>query len=495
MKKNIDLSVIIPVYNEEKRLPNSFKKIDKFFESKKLKIEYVFVNDGSSDNTSKIVEKLKFKTKFKIINVNLETNKGKGFALKKGVDAATGKIIMFTDADLSTPIDEYNKLYPYLKNYDIVIGSRRLKDSDIKISQPLHRKVLGFVFYTIFSIFFKSPVKDTNCGFKVYKKDVAKKLYKKIKNNRWGFDAEVIYLATKYKYKIKEVPVIWLNDPFSRVSSLKASFYTLWELFKIKVNNLVGVYDLEDENVTFISAVNKNIFEKIIKVVFSLFFLLIGDPIKNNKIAQKSIDLYEEKSFVKFFNKIRFWVAPIELIAAQITKKGKIIDLGCGDGFLVNYLATESKQRKIIGIDINPDRLKQAYKGLENTQFLNSNILNENLKKIDNILLIHVLHHLPSKNDQIKMLNKIYKALGKNGKIVIVEIDRKPFFKYVLTWITDAIIVPILFEHKIFSRNFYYRNKNEWLQILEKIGFEVNEVKGASYKKPFSHILIVGVKK
>lgn len=457
MKKKIDLSVIIPLFNEEKRIPKSFKKIDKFFSDKKINIEYIFVDDASTDKTYKVVSK--FKTKYSFYLTKLSKNKGKGGALKKGVEIAQGKYIMFTDADLSTPIEEFDKLFPFLKKYDIVIGSRRLKDSDVKISQPIHRKVLGYIFYTIFSIFFKSPVKDTNCGFKMYKQHVAKKLYSKVKNTRWGFDAEVIFLATKFNFKIREVPVIWLNDPYSRVSSFQASIYTLWELTKIKLNNFFGIYDSDDKNATAFSLFVKSFFEKIVKIFFKISFYIFGDPTKKNKIAQQSVNLYEEGSFVRFFNKIRFWVAPIEMISKEIPKKGRIVDLGCGDGFLVNYLAIENKNRTLTGIELNSDRLKQADKGLKNTHFFNADILSESIKKSDTFLLIHVLHHLPSKKDQKMMLKKVFQLLNKNGKLVIVEIDNKPFLKYVLTWLTDAIIVPILFEHKIFSTNFYYREK------------------------------------
>lgn len=241
IKRNVNLSVVIPLYNEEKRFPKSFKKIDDFFSKKKFKLEYILIDDGSTDKTLQAIKKLK--SRHPIIVIEGEINRGKGGALKLGVEKARGKYIFFTDADLSTPIEEFDKLLPFLDKFNMVIGSRRLKNSSVEILQPFHRRFLGSIFYIIFSIFFTKNIQDTNCGFKAYRNKSAKLLYRKIFNNRWGFDAELIYLAQKYNIKIKEIPVIWLNDPFSRVSTISASFYTVWELLKIKFNDFIGAYE------------------------------------------------------------------------------------------------------------------------------------------------------------------------------------------------------------------------------------------------------------
>ncbi len=240
--KNIELSIIIPLYNEEKRFPCNFKIIDKFFQGLGISKEYILVDDGSSDKTFGIIKIQKSRSSISVLQN--EKNLGKGAAIKLGVLKASGKNIFFTDADLSTPITEFEKLYKHLKNYDLVIGSRRLKDSEIEISQPFHRIFLGKIFYLFFSIFFTNKVKDTNCGFKCYRGSIAKKIYSNVKNSRWGFDAEAIFIADKMNLRIKEVPIRWLNDSHSRVSSFKAILSTLKELVKIKINDLTGKYDL-----------------------------------------------------------------------------------------------------------------------------------------------------------------------------------------------------------------------------------------------------------
>jgi ubiquinone/menaquinone biosynthesis C-methylase UbiE len=239
-----------------------------------------------------------------------------------------------------------------------------------------------------------------------------------------------------------------------------------------------------------------NIIKKILELIISLFFkvLFIFVPRKNtSKDLQKTIDLYKGDGFAELFAEIRTWDAPYEPINKIIKKNATILDLGCGDGTLSNYLAITSKRRRVYGIDINKERVDKAYKGLENTKFEKGDILKIKIIKPDVVILAHVLHHLPSKNEQINLLKKITKNLGKNKELIILEIDYKPFLKYLFTWLTDAITVPILFEGKLFNPNFFYRKSGEWKKILTDLGYDVH-IKKIDKGMPFSHVLIYAKK-
>lgn len=237
-KNNIFLSIVVPAYNEEKDIAASIFAIDRFFSDKKIIFEIVVADDGSTDRTAEIVESLVPSFGQRLHLCGEKINHGKGYALKKGMLAAAGRYILFTDVDLSTPLEEFNKMLPYLEEgADVVIGSRRLKDSEIVIHQPWYRELLGGIFYKIVFAIFLNGISDTNCGFKAYTKEAAKLIYSKLTIGRWGFDVEALYIAQKYNLKIKEVPVRWLDDAGSRVSVFWAVFNTLKELWQIKIND------------------------------------------------------------------------------------------------------------------------------------------------------------------------------------------------------------------------------------------------------------------
>lgn len=227
----IDLSIVIPAFNEEERLPLSLRKILDFFANRTEKIEIIVVDDGSGDNTAKVVQEL-FPS-IKVISLN--ENMGKGAAVRTGMLAAQGNFILFCDADLSTPIYEVDKLFSKLNvGFDIAIGSRAIDPSLIKLRQPFYREFMGKTFNKIVQIFTFSGISDTQCGFKMFKKDIAYELFSKSKINGFSFDVEILYLAHKSKYRIAEVPVEWYNDAKSKVNPICDSTKMLLEIFKIR---------------------------------------------------------------------------------------------------------------------------------------------------------------------------------------------------------------------------------------------------------------------
>ena len=172
-----------------------------------------------------------------------------------------------------------------------------------------------------------------------------------------------------------------------------------------------------------------------------------------------------------------------------MAKNGVIIDLGCGDGLITNFIAMMEPKRLIYGIEFNSTRIQEAKRGLKNAKFKQGNILKENFPSADMILLIHVLHHLSSYEEQSTLIKKCKDKLKKDGKLIIVEIDRRPILKFILTWIVDTIIFSILFEKKLFNFNIFYRSKDKWKSYLEYSGFKVKTI-SAHQNKPFSHLIL-----
>ncbi len=228
----MQISIIIPAYNEEKRIKKTLEAILSYLQKKKYDYEIIVVNDGSTDKTKDVV--LEFKNrKIKIID-NIE-NKGKGFSVKQGFLTATKEWVLFSDADLSTPIEELDTFFRY-KDYDVIIGSRNLPDSLIVVKQPFLRSTLGKMFPFFVRLLLLPEIKDSQCGFKLFKKEAAKKIVSMQTITGFCFDAEQLYIAKKMGYVIKEVPISWQNDERSKIKIVTDSINMFVDLVRIKLN-------------------------------------------------------------------------------------------------------------------------------------------------------------------------------------------------------------------------------------------------------------------
>jgi len=231
----IIISVIIAAYNEEKSICLSLLNIENYLCNNKFEYEIIVVDDGSRDGTSKVASALApFINNLKIIRYPV--NKGKGYALRQGVCASQGQLVLLTDADLSTPIEELGKLLTSIgeNKCKIAIGSRTLSGSKIIQKQPWFRQQIGRVFNKITKYLVLNDFSDTQCGFKLFSGRIARELFKNAQINRFAFDVEILALAKTNGYKISEVPVIWKNSIDSKVNPLFDSFQMLKDLFKIK---------------------------------------------------------------------------------------------------------------------------------------------------------------------------------------------------------------------------------------------------------------------
>ncbi len=231
------LSIIIPAYNEESVLRSSLQKTKDYFKQKKYSYEIIVIDDGSEDKTRKIAEEEKA-----VLNKK-RTNKGKGYSVKEGVRLAKGDYILYMDADMSTPLEELKIFLQYIKKYDIVIASRKTPDSLVKTR--FYKKILGRISHLPIKLLLVNDIKDTQCGFKLFKKEVAKRLFKMQKIMRWGFDFEILFLAQKNGYVIKEKGVRWVEDKNSKVKLIDYP-KTMIELFKIKYYDYKGYYDTKN---------------------------------------------------------------------------------------------------------------------------------------------------------------------------------------------------------------------------------------------------------
>ncbi|MFH1186906.1 MAG: glycosyltransferase [Candidatus Levyibacteriota bacterium] len=248
---NIFLSVIIPSYDEMANLRKGvLDKIDHFLKKQKYSYEVIIVDDGSMDGSKEFAEKfVKENLNFRLIK---NQHMGKAGAVTSGILSAKGEYRLFTDMDQATPIEEIDDLLPYVKDYDIVIGSRNSNRKGAPWTRFVMARGMIFLRTTIVGVY---GIKDTQCGFKLFNKNSAEKLFTKLQNLHHGFkkisgssvtagfDVELLYLAQKMKYKIKEVPVSWLYVETRRVSPIKDSVDGLLDLIRIKRNSLKGKYN------------------------------------------------------------------------------------------------------------------------------------------------------------------------------------------------------------------------------------------------------------
>lgn len=227
------ISFVIPAYNEEKRIKNTLQTILSYLAKKKFEWEIIVVDDGSIDETNKIVKNFTSKNK-NIKLIQHKFNYGKGFAVKDGVLNSQGDYVLVTDADLSTPITELDKILLPINSYDVCIGSRFSKDSNILFRQPFFRELLGRLFNKFVKLVLNLNFNDTQCGFKVFKREAARKLFSKQRLSDFSFDVEILHRCKQFRLKVKEVGVIWKNSRPSKINVLKDGIKMLIDVMRIR---------------------------------------------------------------------------------------------------------------------------------------------------------------------------------------------------------------------------------------------------------------------
>jgi dolichyl-phosphate beta-glucosyltransferase len=238
-----DLSIIIPAFNEERRLPKTLNRIRDFLHVHAFEAEVIVVDDGSTDGTRELLEN--YQKQFpELRTVSNGRNRGKGFSVRHGMLEAKGEIALFTDADLSTPIEETDKLLFALRDqgYDVAIGSRAADRSLIEMHQPVIREQAGILFNHLVRWLMGVQLSDTQCGFKAFRRERTRIVFEQQRIEDFGFDPEILFLAKRHGLRIAEIPVRWSHDPATKVSMVFDGLGMFLELLVIRWNAVRGLY-------------------------------------------------------------------------------------------------------------------------------------------------------------------------------------------------------------------------------------------------------------
>ena len=239
-------SIVIPAYNEGTRLGATLEKVLDYVAQHGCEAEVIVVNDGSRDNTAELVRSFAEKNPAVRLIEN-PGNRGKGYSVRHGMLSARGRIVVFSDADLSSPIEEVSKLLqPLGEGADIAIGSRWLRSELQTQRQPLHRQLFGRIFNLLLRITLGLRFRDTQCGFKAFRRRAVEKIFPLQKIERWGFDPEILFLARKFGFRIEEVPVAWGHSGETRIHPLTDGSRMFVEMLRVRWNDLTGKYDGEN---------------------------------------------------------------------------------------------------------------------------------------------------------------------------------------------------------------------------------------------------------
>lgn len=235
-------SIVLPAYNESERIAATLQKISAHAAQRAWNVEVIVVNDGSSDGTATIVQSHAAHCP-SVRLVENPGNRGKGYSVRNGMLQARGDVLLFSDADLSSPIAEADKLFAAIADgADIAIGSRWINVELQTKRQPLHRQLFGRMYNLALRLILGLRFKDTQCGFKAFNRRAASTLFPMQRIEHWGFDPELLYLARKFHLQVKEVPVEWAHREGTRINPLRDGLRMLVEMFKVRWNALSGKY-------------------------------------------------------------------------------------------------------------------------------------------------------------------------------------------------------------------------------------------------------------
>lgn len=239
-ESEVHLSLVMPAYNEADRISDALTKVDAYLSSMRRPYEILVVDDGSTDSTlDRVRECAASCNELRLISYGV--NRGKGYAVRQGMLASRGQYAAFSDADLSAPIEELSKLFAALnRGYDIAIGSRALRESELTLRQPLYRELGGKALNLMVRLFAVPGIRDTQCGLKLFKGAVAREIFSRCFVDGWAFDVETLYLARRLGYDVAETPVRWAHAEGSKVRPLRAGLQVLRDIARVRTHH----YDL-----------------------------------------------------------------------------------------------------------------------------------------------------------------------------------------------------------------------------------------------------------
>jgi len=236
-----ELSIVIPAYNEQRRLPETLRRVRAYLEARRADAEVIVVDDGSRDATAALVEARR--GEFPGLRlVSNGVNRGKGYSVRHGMREARGRIVLFTDADLSAPIEEADKLLAAMRDHEVAIGSRRVDRSLIEVHQSPLRELAGIVYNFLVRAITGLRFVDTQCGFKAFLREPSRIIFEQQRIERFGFDPEILFLAKRHGLRAVEIPVRWAHDQQTRVNMVRDSLQMFGEVLSIRWNWLLGRY-------------------------------------------------------------------------------------------------------------------------------------------------------------------------------------------------------------------------------------------------------------
>lgn len=445
------LSVVIPAYNEERRLPATLDRLLAVLDASSS--EVLVVDDGSADRTVEVAEARRVRV------IRRPRNAGRGAAVKAGITAALGELVLEMDADGSVDFEAVGRFADYLDahpNVDVLIGSRNARGSEIVVAQPRLRVFLGNVFLYTAKALFGWDVTDFTLGFKMFRREAAVDVMRHQFDSGYLAEGELVVAARRRGWRTLELPVRWAESGGSRVRVLADSWRSTLGLAAMIARVARGAYDAEAQRPSFADV------ERLVK------------------------RLYRGLGWPSLFARIRFFTAPYDRLEPYVPKTGLVIDLGCGYGMFSNLLGIMGPRRRVLGLDLDGAKLAHAPRGVGNVTFRNGDIRTEALETADCILLIHVLHHLDSYDDQERLLETCRAKLKPGGRLVICEVDGAPRWKYALGLLADRILYP--------GDDIYYRFPDKMLPLLADCGFAA-ETRYIHQATPFAHVVYVCVKK
>ena len=247
-----ELSIVIPSFNEELRLPVTLAQVSAYIRASKRETEVIVVDDGSTDRTADVANSFRGEIQRLRVVAN-KKNRGKGYSVRHGMLEACGRVVLFTDADLSAPIDETDKLLAALADHDVAIGSRALNRSLISVRQSVFRESAGIIFNFIVRAILRLPFVDTQCGFKAFRRERCRVIFQQQRIERFGFDPELLYLARHHGLSAVEIPVRWAHSPATKVSMWRDSIQMFLDVFIIRWNALTGRYRRSESSMASVS--------------------------------------------------------------------------------------------------------------------------------------------------------------------------------------------------------------------------------------------------
>lgn len=243
-QNSVFLSIVVPAYNEEKRLPQTLERILAYTKTNSWVTEIVVVDDGSGDRTVDLVRAV-MQQRPEVRLLSNAGNRGKGFSVRRGVMESRGRYVLFSDADLSAPIEEADKMVATLdEGWDVVVGSRDIDPSLLELPQGKMRRLAGRVFRNLVYVVLGLPFLDTQCGFKAFRREAALAVFNKQRIEGFGFDVEILFLARRQNLRVVEIGVRWRNDPATRVHLMRDSLRMAFDVFRVRWLALTGAYAL-----------------------------------------------------------------------------------------------------------------------------------------------------------------------------------------------------------------------------------------------------------